>query len=397
MSDRVVLTAFALLVLAARALPAQDELRVLQARRAQLMARVDSLSLVVRAQENAARDSNLRIVVHDGAASMRTTVALEGVGRDALKAATRQARLVLADDTDSLATDLQLSVREYSADYKVNRRFLGLGGYSLAATPATFAGAMLAVRFAAVDYSGTTLDWPVARADLTTGIVAAFERAASTRLPAALDGWLNHRVPLRADAAEFWTSLYRALATSSAAVTRRCVGGNLAACRLALAIDSMPTDRLTAWHDESDWQGLAVSAGDPLNRTALYQRMSIDEREQCTKLAKRDACLRMLSLIPPDALRIPVPEVGRAALFHMALERGGPGAFRRLSAGAAPSVAGMLGAAAGESADSLVSAWQRRVMAGRPHSPLPDTTFFLASTACIVVCGAWAARGRPWT
>jgi len=104
----------------------------------------------------------------------------------------------------------------------------------------------------------------------------------------------------------------------------------------------------------------------------------------------------MLALLPQDALSIPMPLTARASLAQLALELGGPGAISRLHKAAAATVASQLSAAAGVPIDSLIGRWQQRLMAARPHSPLPSTGFVLASMACIVVCGAWAARSEPW-
>jgi hypothetical protein len=394
MSDRRVVMGLLLALASGHALPAQESVPAMQARLARLKARGDSLRAEARAQEMAARDSNLTVVVRVGTATMRTTPAIERPATEALTTATAQVRQYMGLTADSLAGRLRFAVREEHFPYAWRWRLFGRS--SAARKDAKPSGAVLSASLDILDYSGMSLDWPIDRTELSNGLVTAFERAAGAQLSAPLDGWLNHRVPMRSDSAAFWTDLYRSLATSNAAVNRRCIGGDRDACRLALAIDSLPKDRLGAWYDESDFSGLALTAGDPFNRGEIGRLLTTDEQEQCTRDARIDICRRMLALLPPNAFRIPVSDAGRGALFRIAIQQGGAGAYARVLASTAPTVGERLSAAAQLPADSMVGIWQAKVMAARPHSPLPNAAFFLASTACIVVCGTWAARGQPW-
>jgi hypothetical protein len=124
--------------------------------------------------------------------------------------------------------------------------------------------------------------------------------------------------------------------------------------------------------------------------------ISADEQDDCIERRATDVCRRMLARFPVEAFRIPMPDAARGALVRLAVQTGGAQAIARLIASNGHTVAAHLSVAAGVPADSLVGMWQRRVMAARPASPLPDVAFVLTCLGVIAVCLAWAARGTPW-
>jgi hypothetical protein len=306
----------------------------------------------------------------------------------------RDARLVMGPEADALIGRLALTLRENRSIRNASIGLLGAVSYSR--VPDRPTSASLGATIDGREVPGVTLEWPVTRDELATSVLSLYERAVGLGLPASIGGWTGYRVPLHNDPPEYWTDMYRMLATSDAAVVRRCIGGDRSACRLAFALDSLPANRVAAWYDDSDLPGIARTVGDPMQRSWMFRSISSDEQEECTARGRLETCRQMLAFLPAEAFRIPMPEAARGALTRIALFTGGGGALTRLRAEPAASIAAKLSAAAGIPADSLVGLWQQRVIAARPTSPFPSATFVLASLACIAICGFWAARGQPW-
>jgi len=394
MSDRRLIVASLLVMACAVALPAQQDAAALAARRTLLKTRVDSLRAVVDAMEAASRDSVIGPEVRVGTLRVRTTALLHPAADEAVKQAVATARRVLGADADLLASRLQFTLREQRGSQR----------WSFFPTGATL-GLRANDRITSVSldawldgkaFPGFGISYPMDRAALSSDVLSVLERAAAAQLPAPIEPWLEGRMPLRPTTADFWPELYRSLATAGASSVRRCVAGERSLCRLALALDSLPGDRVAAWYSEADYPALARVSGDPTLRSRTFRSLSTDEQEDCTVRGQLDLCRRMLSQLPKESFFIPMPGVARASLARLALETGGLGAVERMRASDGASVGAQLSAAAGLPVDSLVGIWQQRVIAARPGSPLPNATFVLASMACIVVCGAWAARGQPW-
>lgn len=394
MSERRRLFVAAALALAwAPALVAQQQSALL-AERSRLRARVDSLRTLYESRRIAAEDSGLVDEVRIGALRLRTTPALVGVGRDALQLAVEDARDVLGADADSIAARLALTLRENRPTYR--RRFSSLVGTSVTPTLPRITSLTLEAQDNAVPVTGARFDYPLDADALRASVLMLFERSAASRLAPATAKWLNGRVPLRTGADGIDEDLYRALATSNAAVVRRCAAGDRAACRLGFGLDSIPADRVSAWYEASDLPSLALTSGDPMQRSALSIALSVDERDACIVARQLEPCRRMIALLPAEAFRIPMPDFARASLVRLALEIGGPQAFDRWRANEGSSIGEQLAAAAGIGTDELVARWMARIQAARPKSPLPSPTFALASLACVLVCAGVASRGQPW-
>ena len=172
--------------------------------------------------------------------------------------------------------------------------------------------------------------------------------------------------------------------------------GDRAACRLGFALDSMPTDRVRVWYDESDLPALAGIGGNAITRAQMFRSTSEAEADACIQRREVDACRHMLVQLPNDAIRPPMPDVARASLVRVALEIGGADALRRMRTSAGSTVGEQLASAAGVSVDHLLTRWMARVSMARPSPSLPSAIFVLASLACICACLAWAVRGQPW-
>lgn len=392
--SRLRLFAAALLALAgAGALPAQQDAELVVRRRA-LRARVDSLYRQVVVLEAAARDSGLTAEVQAGALRLRTTAALLPVATAAFTQAVSEARRVLGADADSLAGHLRLTLREHRSTHRY--KWYPVVGRVLLDTTVRIVSASLEAKFDGRDVPGVTLNYPVDLAELSASALSVIERASANRVPKPIEPWLDHRLPLRAAQPDFGADQFRALATSGAAVVRRCAAGDPAACRLGFALDSVPSEPVTAWYDAADLPTLARSAGDHIQRAGMTSALTRDEQEACTVQRHLETCRRMVALLPAGAFRIPMPGAARASLTRLAFEMGGASSIERLRASTETTIGGQLAAVAGVPADALLRRWMEQLAAARPSSPLPGATFVLASLACIAVCLAWAMRGRPW-
>lgn len=393
MSELRLLAAACLALACAGALPAQQD-DALIARRSALRARADSLHKRFEALGASARDSGLTAEVQAGNLRLRTTAALQPVAIAAFTQAVTEARRVLGAEADSLAGHLRLTLREHRGTHRY--RWFPIVGSVLVDTTERIVGASLEGLLDGRDVPGVTLTYPVDQDELASSALSILERAIASRVPTPIEPWLEHSVPLHAALPGLGPDLFRTLATSEAAVVRRCAAGDRNACRLGFALDSVPSSPVTAWYDASDLPALARSAGDHIQRAGMTQALNRDEQEACTVQRQLEICRRMVALLPAGAFRIPMPGAARASLTRLAFEMGGTRGMERLRATTDTTIGGQLAAVAGVPADALLGRWIEQLIAARPSSPLPNVTFVLASLACITVCLGWAMRGRPW-
>ncbi|MDP1891000.1 MAG: hypothetical protein Q8K55_08920 [Gemmatimonadaceae bacterium] len=393
MSELRLLAAACLALACARALPEQQDAALL-ARRDSLRARADSLYRRFQALEASERETGLTAEMQVGPLRLRTTAALQPAATAAFTQAVADARRVLGADADSLAGHLRLTLRENRRTSRY--RWIPVVGRVLVDTTERIVGVSLEGLLDGRHVPGVSLTYPVDRDELAASALSLMERALASRLPAPIEPWLDHRVPLRASPPEFGPDLFRTLATSEAAVVRRCAAGDRTACRLGFALDSVPSDRVTAWYDASDLPALARLAAGHIQRTGMTRAISRDEEEDCLVQRQLQICRRMVALLPAGAFGIPMPGAARASLMRLAFEMGGARGIERLRATTDTTIGGQLAAVAGVPANALLSRWMEQLIEARPSSPLPNVTFVLASLACIAVCLGWAMRGRPW-
>lgn len=393
MSELRLFAAACLALAFASALPAQEDAALL-ARHDALRVRADSLYRRVTALETTARDVGLTAEAQVGPLRLRTTMALQTVATAASTQAVAEARRVLGSDVDSLARHLRLTLRENRS--KNRYRWFPLVGRILVDTTERIVGASLEGELDGQQVPGVTLTYPVDRDELAESALSIVEGAVARRLPRPIERWLEHRLPLRAAQPELGPDLYRTLATSQAAVVRRCAAGDRNACRLAFALDSLPSNPVAGWYDTSDLPTLARTAGDHIQRAGMTLTLNREEQEACTVQRQTEICRRMLALLPADAFRIPMPGAARASLTRLAFELGGVRGIARMRASSDTTIGGQLAAVAGVPAATVLARWMEQLIAARPSSPLPSATFVLASLACIAVCLGWAMRGRPW-
>ncbi|MBI2407411.1 MAG: hypothetical protein HYV19_03810 [Gemmatimonadetes bacterium] len=375
-------------------MPAGTSDSALAQRAAKLRERARLLDDSLKALRAASADSGLTVVVEAEGLRVRTTTTLRPDATAALGVALADARPLLGAQLDSLSRHMTLTLREQRSTMRL--RFSSLIGRTGVPTESYIASATLDGAMDALPLPSVGLHYPLDRAELAATLVMQFERAAAQRVPPALSSWLNKRLPLRAEHRKEDAELFRMLATSNAAVVRRCVAGDRDACRTGFALDSMPTDRVASWYETSDLPALAGIAGDASQRGELYRAFGADGQAQCTVQRQLDVCRRMVALLPLEAFQVPMPVVARLSLARTALEMGGPAALERLRSSDTTSIGAQLAAAAGASSEALLERWMKRVIGARPSSPLPNAVFVLASLAVIAVCLGWAMRGQPW-
>lgn len=374
--------------------PAGTSDSALAQRAAKLRERARLLDDSLKALQAASADSGLGVVVEAAGLRMRTSATLRPDAKAALGVAAADVRAVIGAELDSMAPHMTLALREQRSNAR--RRFSALIGTTVTPTENRLVSAALEGSVDGTTLTSATLNYPLNRADLVLNLVMQMERAAAQRVPPALNAWLNQRLPLRAAYRAADAELYRMLATSNAAIVRRCVAGDRDACRTGFALDSMPTDRVASWYEDSDLPALARTAGDNTQRSWAYRAFATDEQAQCTEQRRLDICRRMVALLPQTAFKVPMPVAARLSLARTAIEMGGPAALERLRASDATSIGAQLAVAAGASSEALLERWMTQVINARPSSPLPNAVFVLASLAVIVVCLAWAMRGQPW-
>ncbi len=223
MSEMRLLAVACLTLCCANALPAQEDAALL-ARRDALRARADSLQKAFGALDASARDAGLTAEVQAGPLRLRTTAALQPVATAAFTQAVADARRVLGPDADSLAGHLRLTLREHRSSYRY--KWFPIVGRVLVDTTERIVGASLEGTLDGREVPGVTLSYPVDQDEIAASALDVLERAFTSRVPAPIEPWLEHRVPLRAARPGAGPDLYRTLATSEAAVVRRCAAGD---------------------------------------------------------------------------------------------------------------------------------------------------------------------------
>jgi hypothetical protein len=356
---------------------------------------VRALTAEERRLDSAGPDTALPVTIRVGGLRIRTTPLLESVSRVAAEGAMKTARTVLGAEADSVASGMMIALGEVHLTSEA-RKPTFLPSF-LARSSGRPTGASLTIASRGRIAKGTGYSWPVSRDRFAGSILGTLAQAVAARMPAPLEPWLGHIFPVSAMDDRGWEIVYRDLATSDAGVARRCSTGNLPACRLALLLDAMPANRLTAWYDESDYPRLVKNIGNPNLLNETYRSRSGEEQEACIVGQRLDACRRMLSLFSEASFREPTIGYTRSSLVLFALETGGADALARLHSATATTTLGQLAQGAGIGEDSLLARWQRRVADARPHSPLPDFKVALASLAWAAFCGALAMRARPWS
>lgn len=172
--------------------------------------------------------------------------------------------------------------------------------------------------------------------------------------------WLVARTPNRTTEYTHQRSAYSELAESPFAAAQACLVGDIAECRRAMGLIETE-DGLFTWYEPADRAVMAERYGRPSprfypQRSAIY--------DGCVERGEDASCrdfMESWNIEPPLGPGL------RETLVLEALRLGGEGAYGRLRR-ASGSVEERLAAAAGVSADSLLTAWRAALIdaAGQP-------------------------------
>lgn len=388
--------------MAAAQTPAPDSARLatpptraaLEARLAELKQRARELKQQRDSLRAAQADSGLEVSIREGALELRTTKALRAAASVALPQAVAVARATLGAEFDSLSRTLRLTLKE-------NRQRMTPSGFFAGDTSAarwerTVSASLVATKPGA-QIPGVAIAWPVTSPEVRDGLLALMARAAAADLPPALATWIGNSIPLDSASAEYHRSMRRWLYTADANAARQCLAGDIAQCRLGLAIDSMPIDPVRAWYVDGDLPNLARWTGDGIQRSWMNTKIDWRVQEECTVRSHLPTCRDMLALLPPEAFHIPISSGVRAEILSLALLTGGEGAFDRLVHSRQPSIAGQLSEAARVPEDSLIRRWHARVAGARANAGIGDPVALFSVVLCLALCGGVAMRGKPWS
>lgn len=209
---------------------------------------------------------------------------------------------------------------------------------------------------------------------------------------ARLRAWLPLAIVPPHDTTRERAQVYVDLVTSHADVSRRCYAGELAACRVALAVDSV-AHPLLEWWTAADRRRLVPIL---LETYFLNESNRRARTNDCLERGVDSACLELLASIPRNALPRPLGAGAQLGLLQLAIEMGGRSAYERLRADSTAPVGQRLAAAAGLPLDTLVATWRRTVISARPRRvALPWWTAFFAC-AWTGAFATMALRSSRW-
>lgn len=252
-------------------------------------------------------------------------------------------------------------------------------------------------------------------------IMARVREAISTVLyydltnPHEVDGvprtrYLTHWTGNNPMATRDWGDTYRAAALTRSVAARACLAGDAGACTSAMGLDlevaeddrgewltavfrpgdALPrvgADRLEAWYTPAERRERVLTLG------ATVTKLD-DDWSACVRDHAQSVCDRIL--VRAGSMSIPFDGQLRSSLVAYALERGGYGAWSRLTEDPTHTPAEALEHASGLSPDDLVGGWMERVLAARPvsyGSLLPRGGLTLL---WIAFFGALAVRSTRW-
>ena len=340
MSERLTLV-FGLLLLGGAPLAAQDSLATLR----RMEARLDSL--VAAARDSAAADAAAR--------------ATDTVSAGLIRVATTASFVPVLATAVAEAWDTVL---------------------------AEFGAAALAIDTLPVIAFGvpdTPAPGPSAVPELARSFARMSMAAIWRRQDPALVGWASTYAPTGGLSASALAELARQVATTPARPNRGCLGGDPAACAVALGLRVGP-DTLAEWYAPDAWPGLAD------RYTSGATGTDATERDRCA--AGDSAACRAFLL--PERLSPPSSGLGRLYLLQLALDLGGTGAIGRLCEGADLPIETRLEAASRVPIDTLLGAWADSVRAAMPGTPAPPPgDAVLVVTWCALLLGL-ALGGQRW-
>jgi len=185
---------------------------------------------------------------------------------------------------------------------------------------------------------------------------------------------------------------YEQLALSPFGRGHACIGGEIGACRIALALEPVEATLATNYPDAVD-RRRAVQVLARRQQPADQVAAMIP----CVSGGDDDACTAILR----ETDRANLPELtdrhSRGPLLALALRTGGPAAFQRLVASAGRPIAARLEATADLPLDSLLGSWVVEMSRAR-HAAEPWSSRVgfagLGWAGLLALCALWSSRWR---
>ena len=342
----------------------------------------------VRAQERAAyqqRVDRLRAVVEQlrhleaRADSIRQGAPLDTIRRGTLMVVTTpNARTAVAEAVDSAWMTLGGYLRDDSGAVSVRPVFITPTNNRRIRPPRPPEGMPVAGFFREARAS-----------EVARQVVAAVETDLASRLDEGSQRWMSGRIPLETSLRTDWRRTYVRLVTTPSKAVRECYFGSISACEDALGF-RRDSNAVFRWYDANEQRALVDRMEWSLQRIADPAEVT-----RCTVGAAPDVCTRLVRLLPLDDVQAPLTNEARRTLTSLALEMGGPGALGRLIAGPGP-VERRLAAAAGQSIDSVVTAWHTAVIDSAPPAPIVHRKYAWAAFLWVVAFVVVATRSSRW-
>ena len=204
------------------------------------------------------------------------------------------------------------------------------------------------------------------------------------------NAWIGNAVPMVYDSATL-RNAYVELVTSPSTVAHRCFSGDLASCRVALELDTVP-DPASAWYSPEE-RALMVrwlSQSSP-----LAQAGAVSVRDACLDHDDDASCLLFLHSYNRQVLKLPVTRIVRRTLVRTALAMGHDGAYTRLVR-AKGDVRDKLVAAARVPLDSVMRVWHAEVLGAQPPSDRVPAATTWSTGFWILLLAAMAVRSSRW-
>ena len=197
--------------------------------------------------------------------------------------------------------------------------------------------------------------------------------------------WVANDLPSDTAASTVWAQARLSLLSSGAAVARRCYGGDLAQCRLALRLKE-PSDPVVDLYDDTDRRRLVGHVEDDWRGRSLSSGAGV-----CIA-GNDETCIALLrGLEIPD----PVSSAHRVQLVQVAMSMGGADAMQRLLL-TSGTLDERLAAAARTPTDSVVRVWLHHVRSGSKSSEDMSPLIAGFSLGWTVLFGAMALRSSRW-
>src|SRR2546421_516625 len=238
-------------------------------------------------------------------------------------------------------------------------------------------------------HSDTEIPWDQDVTSLTLLLLSTVPIAPADT---ALQGWLGGPVRPLIHADLERADVYVRLVTAPSEASRRCLIGDIGACRDALDLFGRG-DRLTRWYPSARERRSLLKTFTPY----YFDRGAQQPMLRACAEGSDSACTELLRSLPPDALPRPLTYDARATLVGDALRLGGRAAYHRLVASAGLPIADRLAAAGGIAIDPLLAQWRAEILAARPVPvSLPPRGIWIALgwTILFAFCGLRSSRWR---